>query len=201
MEEHANDLHFALFPFMAQGHMIPMIDTARLLAQRGVIITIFTTPLNAARFEATLARAIEFGLQIQILRLQFPCRDVGLPEGCENLDMVPSLGLAPNFFKAANMLQEQVEKLFGEIKPQPNCIISDHCLPYTAHIASKFNIPRISFLGVGCFCLLCFNNIFSSKVFESITSESEYFAVPGLPDNVEFNRQQHLEMGRLCLSC
>ncbi|KAJ4723640.1 Glycosyltransferase [Melia azedarach] len=195
MEEHANDLHFALFPFMAQGHMIPMIDTARLLAQRGVIITIFTTPLNAARFEATLARAIESGLQIQILRLQFPCRDVGLPEGCENLDMVPSLGLAPNFFKAANMLQEQVEKLFGEIKPQPNCIISDHCLPYTAHIASKFNIPRISFLGVGCFCLLCFNNLFSSKVLESITSESEYFAVPGLPDKVEFNRQQVDSLG------
>ncbi|KAJ4723649.1 Glycosyltransferase [Melia azedarach] len=196
MDAQANQqLHFALFPFMAQGHMIPMIDIAKLLAQRGVIITIFTTPLNAARFEVTLARAIESGLQIQILRLQFPCVELGLQEGCENLDMVPSLDLAPNFFRAADMLQDQVEKLFGEIKPQPNCIISDHCLPYTVHIASKFNIPRISFFGLGCFCILCYKNIFSSKVLESINSESEYFAVPGLPDKVEFNRQQVDSLG------
>ncbi|KAG2289668.1 hypothetical protein Bca52824_049272 [Brassica carinata] len=40
-------LHFVLFPFMAQGHMIPMVDIARLLAQRGVTITIVTTPYNA----------------------------------------------------------------------------------------------------------------------------------------------------------
>ncbi|KAF2565755.1 hypothetical protein F2Q68_00024298 [Brassica cretica] len=44
-------LHFVLFPFMAQGHMIPMVDIARLLAQRGVIITIVTTPYNAGRFK------------------------------------------------------------------------------------------------------------------------------------------------------
>jgi UDP-glucosyl transferase 73C len=60
-------LHFVLFPFMAQGHMIPMIDIARLLAQRGVTITIVTTPHNAARFKNVLNRAIESGLAINIL--------------------------------------------------------------------------------------------------------------------------------------
>lgn len=42
--------HFVLLPFMAQGHTIPMIDIARLLSQKGVIVTILMTPLNATRF-------------------------------------------------------------------------------------------------------------------------------------------------------
>ncbi|KAK1563108.1 hypothetical protein Q3G72_022457 [Acer saccharum] len=186
----SNQLHFVLFPFMAQGHMIPMIDIARLLAQRGVIITIVTTPHNAARFEKTLARAIESGLQIRLTQLQFPWEEAGLSEGCENFDLMPSLNLATNFLAAAGTLQEPVEKLFKELKPQPNCVISDSCLPYTAHIASKFNIPRISFQGICCFCLLCMHNTHVSKVLESITSESEYFVIPGLPDKVEFTKPQ-----------
>ncbi|MCD9560195.1 UDP-Glycosyltransferase [Datura stramonium] len=57
--------HFVLFPFMAQGHMIPMIDIARLLAQQGVLITILSTPSNANRFKSVIDRAIEAGLKIQ----------------------------------------------------------------------------------------------------------------------------------------
>ncbi|KAL5759752.1 hypothetical protein ACOSQ2_018590 [Xanthoceras sorbifolium] len=186
----ANQLHFVLFPYMAQGHMIPMIDIARLLAQCGVIITIVTTPHNAARFEKTLARAIDCGLQIRLIQLLFPWAEAGLPKGCENFDLMPLLGLAANFCTATEMLQEPVEKLFDELKPQPNCIISDFCLPYTAHIASKFNIPRIAFSGVGCFCLLCLHNTQVSNVLESINSESEYVVIPSLPDKVEFTKPQ-----------
>ena len=35
MASQSQPLHFILFPLMAQGHMIPMIDIAKLLAQRG----------------------------------------------------------------------------------------------------------------------------------------------------------------------
>ncbi|KAL5807424.1 hypothetical protein ACOSQ4_030157 [Xanthoceras sorbifolium] len=185
-----NQLHFVLFPHLAQGHMIPMIDIGRMLARRGVIITVVTTPHNAARFEKTLARAIDSGLQIRLIQLQLPWAAAGLPEGCENLDLMPSLDSAVNLFTAAAMLQEPVEKLLQELKPQPNCIISDVCAPYTAHIASKFNIPRIAFNGTGCFCLLCLHNSQVSNVLERITSESEYFVISGLPDKVEFTKPQ-----------
>jgi UDP:flavonoid glycosyltransferase YjiC (YdhE family) len=70
-------LHFILFPLMSQGHMIPMMDIAKLLAQRGVLVTVVTTTHNAARFEPTIARAVQSGLKIQVIRLHFPCQEAG----------------------------------------------------------------------------------------------------------------------------
>ncbi|XP_050380458.1 UDP-glycosyltransferase 73C1-like [Argentina anserina] len=185
-------LHFVLFPLMAQGHMIPMVDMARMLAQRGVTITIFTTPFNAARFKSVLDRAIEMGLQIRVIELKFPCQEAGLPEGCENFDMLPSPDLAFNFYNATAMLQEQVERLFPELTPKPNCIIADLCLPYTNNIANMFDVPRISFHVHCCFSLLCMYNLgVHYKVLERVTSDSEYFIVPGnLPDRIEVTKAQ-----------
>ncbi|KAK4724859.1 hypothetical protein R3W88_027638 [Solanum pinnatisectum] len=100
--------HFVLLPFMAQGHMIPMIDMARLLAQRGVIITILTKRLNANRFKNVVDHAIETGLKIQVVHLYFPSVEAGLPEGCENFDMLPSMDLGLKFFDAEQFINERL---------------------------------------------------------------------------------------------
>ncbi|XP_073000191.1 UDP-glucose flavonoid 3-O-glucosyltransferase 7-like [Typha latifolia] len=42
------DLHVFFLPFLAPGHMIPMLDIAALFADRGVCTTVVTTPTNAA---------------------------------------------------------------------------------------------------------------------------------------------------------
>jgi hypothetical protein len=47
MDSATGQPHFVLIPLMAQGHMIPMIDMARLFAERGVIVSLVTTPYNA----------------------------------------------------------------------------------------------------------------------------------------------------------
>ena len=190
MASQPHQLHFVLLPLMAQGHMIPMVDIARLLAQRGLIITVVTTPHNAARFKTTVARAVESGLQIQLIQLQFPCEEAGLPDGCENFDMLPSMEFAFNFFTATEMLHQPVDKLFENLTPRPSCIISDACLPWTADLARKFHVPRISFNGMSCFCLLCMRTSHISKVQESITSESDYFVLPGLPHQIEVTKAQ-----------
>ncbi|XP_021677408.2 UDP-glycosyltransferase 73C1 isoform X1 [Hevea brasiliensis] len=190
MASKSHQLHFILFPYMAQGHMIPMVDIARLLAQHGMIITIVTTPLNSKRFASTLARAVESGLEIHLLEVPFPSEKAGLPKECENIDMLPSLGLGLEFASATNLLQETVERLLKDLKPRPNCIISDMCLPYTSRIASKFQIPRIVFNGFGCFSMMCLHRLYKSQILESITSKSEYFEVPGLPDHILVTKEQ-----------
>jgi hypothetical protein len=95
-----------------------------------------------------------------------------------------------NIFDSTGMLKDPVEKLFEELAPPPSCIISDMLLPWTADIAHKFCIPRFSFLGVGCFCLLCLHSLRVHKPHETISSESEYFVLPGLPDHIEFTKSQ-----------
>ncbi|KAF2307483.1 hypothetical protein GH714_029073 [Hevea brasiliensis] len=74
-------LQFVLLPHLALGHMIPLVDMARLLAQHGVTVTIITTPFNAARFEMVIERAVESGFKIQLLKVPFPSEAVGLPPG------------------------------------------------------------------------------------------------------------------------
>ncbi|KAL2345119.1 hypothetical protein Fmac_006404 [Flemingia macrophylla] len=175
---------------MAQGHIIPMMDIARLLAQRGAIVTIFTTPKNASRFNSVLSRAISSGLQIQLVQLHFPSKEVGLPEGCENVDMVSSNDMIYKIFLALNLLQKPAEELFETLTPKPSCIISDFCIPWTLQVADKYHIPRISFHGFGCFTLHCLHQIYSSKICENLTSESEYFIIPGIPDQIHVTKEQ-----------
>lgn len=180
--------HFVLLPFMAQGHTIPIIDIARLLAQRGVIVTILMTPLNAIRFNNVIARAVEKGLNIHIIHLEFPSLEAGLPQDCENCDMILSIDMINKFFNATQMLETQVEVLLQDLKP--NCLISDLCFPWTTNVAKRIGIPRIVFHGMGSFSLLCLHNLRDGKLLESVGSENEYFSVPGLPDKVEVTKAQ-----------
>ncbi|KAL4605644.1 hypothetical protein ACB092_09G045100 [Castanea dentata] len=163
----SHQLHFVMVPLPFPGHLISTTDMARLFAQRGVIFTIVTTPLN------------------------LPLHEAGLPEGCENIDTVPSRGLFRNFFDAVSKLQQPLEQLLEEMEPSPSCIIADKNLAWTGDIANKFHIPRILFDGTSCFNLLCCHNILASKVNESASvSDLEPFVVPGLPDRIELTRAQ-----------
>jgi UDP-glucosyl transferase 73C len=191
LQANINVPHFVLFPLIAQGHIIPMIDIAKLLAQHGAIVTIFTTPKNASRFTSVLSRALLNGLQIKLITLNFPSKQAGLPDGCENFDMVTiSQDMMYNLFHAVSLLHKQADELFDKLSPKPNCIISDFCIPWTSQIAEKHHIPRISFHGFSSFCLHCMFKAFTSNILESINSDSEFFSVPGIPDKILVNKEQ-----------
>ncbi|KAL8216953.1 hypothetical protein R6Q57_023790 [Mikania cordata] len=182
--------HFLLVPHIGPGHAIPMIDMAKLLAkQPNVTVTIATTPLNATRYGATLAGHITAGLPLRFLEIPFPAVEAGLPEGCESTDQIPSLDFVPNFLSAIDMLQQKLEERFEMIDPRPNCIISDKYMSWTGDFADKYRLPRIMFDGMSCFNELCYNNLYTYKVFDGLP-ESEPFVIPGLPDRVELTRNQ-----------
>ncbi|KAJ8622792.1 hypothetical protein MRB53_031321 [Persea americana] len=185
--------HFIFIPLMAPGHMIPMVDMARLFAKRGVLATIITTPFNAARLMTTIDQAIESGLPIQLVQLPFPSREAGLPNGCENFDSIP-LGASPdlykNFFTALDLLEKPVEQFLEGIQPVPNCIISDVCFPWTSETARKLGIPRLVFHGTCCYALLFAHNLHRYRPFERVASEHEPFVVPGLHHRIEITKAQ-----------
>ncbi|KAL3536208.1 hypothetical protein ACH5RR_004669 [Cinchona calisaya] len=186
-------LNFILIPLMSPGHIIPMIDMARVLAGHGVAATIITTTSNAARFYAGIDRAAASGgLPIRLLQVQFPSEEAGLPKGCESVDNLPSYDLVKNFFSAIEMLQQPIEKFIEElIEPSSPCccIICDKHIAWTAETARKFQVPWISFDGMSCFTQLCIHNLHMTKVYEGIP-EGQPFILPNLPDKIKFTRNQ-----------
>ncbi|KAK9079337.1 hypothetical protein SSX86_001008 [Deinandra increscens subsp. villosa] len=190
------DLHFVLFPMMAQGHLVPMADFAQILAQRGATISIITTPNDANRIRPVISRAIEAKLKIQLLELQLPLAEAGLPEGCENMDKLPSFAYCKNLMAAIALLEQPAEDLLRKLSPPPDCIISDFLFPWTTDLARRFNIPRIVFNGPGCFYLLCMHVVIGSKLLESVESVTERVVLPGLPDRVEVTKLQIMGSSR-----
>ncbi|XP_034913908.1 UDP-glycosyltransferase 73D1 [Populus alba] len=186
----SSQLHFVLIPLMAQGHTIPMIDMARLISERGVTVSLVTTPHNASRFASIIERARESSLPVRLVQIPFPCEEVGLPIGYENLDTLPSRDLLKKFYIAVARLQQPLERILEHAKPRPSCIISDKCLSWTAKTAQRFNIPRIVFHGMCCFSLLSSNNIRLHKAHLTVSSDSEPFVVPGMPKSFEITKTQ-----------
>ncbi|MCE5166696.1 hypothetical protein HAX54_024316 [Datura stramonium] len=89
------------------------------------------------------------------------------------------------------MLETQVEELLQDLKPSPpNYLISDMCFPWTTKVSKRINIPRIVFHGICSFSLLCLHNLRDGKLLESISSDTEYFSVLGLPEKVEVIKAQ-----------
>ncbi|KAK3226657.1 hypothetical protein Dsin_006519 [Dipteronia sinensis] len=190
---------------MAQGHMIPMIDMARLFAEQGVIVSLITTPHNASRFETTIHRSNQqFDddqlPNIKLVRIPFPLDPSDFIKfeilvsptfsGYENLDTLPSRDLLKKFYNALDMLQEPLEQFLEKANPPPSCIISDKCLSWTSEVAEKFKIPRIVFHGMCCFSLLSSHNVMLYNAHNSVTSDSEPFLVPGLPQRIEVTKAQ-----------
>jgi UDP-glucosyl transferase 73C len=139
--------HFVLIPLMAQGHTIPMTDMARLLAEHGAQVSFITTPVNASRMAGFIDHTVAAGLTIQFVELHFPAVEFGLPDGCENADMIKSIDQFKNLMEACAALREPLTAYLRQQIPSPSCIISDVAHWWTAGIAREFGIPRLSFNG------------------------------------------------------
>ncbi|TKY59058.1 Scopoletin glucosyltransferase [Spatholobus suberectus] len=182
-------LHIFFLPFMAHGHMIPSVDMAKLFAAKGVRTTIITTPLNAP----TISKAIEKtkthqSKEIQIQTIKFPSAKVGLPEGCEHADSVPSPDLFPAFFKATTLLQEPFEQLL--LHQHPNCVVADVFFPWATDSAAKFGIPRLVFHGTSFFSLCATEAMRLYEPYNNTSSDSELFVIPNFPGEIKMTRLQ-----------
>ncbi|MQL98638.1 hypothetical protein Taro_031354 [Colocasia esculenta] len=182
--------HFVLVPLLAPGHMIPMVDMARLLAAHGAVVSVAITPVNAARIGDVIRRCADSGLPVHFIELPFPCREVGLPEGCENLDLLPSRSLFPNFHRAARTLLEPLEQQLRRSRPAPSCVVSDSAFPWTRELARSFGVPWLLFHGFCCFALLCQHNLHEHKTHLHVASDSDPFVLPCLGQRIEVTRAQ-----------
>ncbi|XP_073311475.1 scopoletin glucosyltransferase-like [Primulina huaijiensis] len=177
-------LHLFFLPFMAHGHIIPMLDMAKLFNSRGVRTTILST----LAFSDPIKKAQESGIEIGLIIIRLPNRESGLPEYIQRLDQVTTVDLVQKFVEAISLLQEPVEKLIQEFNP--NCLVSDTFFPWTTDSAAKFGIPRLVFHGTGYLARCASEQMRLHKPFKNVSSDSEPFILPYLPHQLKFTRTQ-----------
>ncbi|XP_008794291.2 anthocyanidin 3-O-glucosyltransferase 4-like [Phoenix dactylifera] len=170
--------------------MNPMIDIACLLAEHHVTVTVLTTPANASRIRSTIDRISNSALPIQFIPLHFPGTEVGLPEGCENMDSITSTTMITTFLSASKLMRKQMVHHLHKLKPAPSCIITGMGFAWTYKIAREFGVPCFLFHGFSCFSLFCLHNLHLYKSHQTASSPTEPFLLPGLPHRFEITRSQ-----------
>ncbi|XP_039142582.1 scopoletin glucosyltransferase-like [Dioscorea cayenensis subsp. rotundata] len=189
MATKTQDLHILFFPYMAPGHILPMINMAKLFANRGVRTTILTTPANTS-----IVKPIISNSPIELALIPFPSAAAGLPEGCENLSSVPSTNLIPYFLRAVVMLSEPFDQILKEL--HPNITIIDGFFPWTIDITSKLGITQLVFYGTGFFPVCLIDSIEKYKPHETLPDETKSFLVPGIPHRIELLKTQVLDTSK-----
>ncbi|GAU17168.1 hypothetical protein TSUD_177980 [Trifolium subterraneum] len=183
-----NQLNVIFVPYPSPGHMIPMIDTARLFAKHGVSVIIITTHANVSSFQKTIDTDFSLGYPIKTHLIQFPSAQVGLPDGVENLKDGTSNEILDKITRGIRMLQDPIEVLFQEF--QPDCIVTDMMYPWTVEAAAKLGIPRIHFYSSSYFSNCAFHFIMKYRPHDGLVSDTQKFTIPGLPHTIEMTPLQ-----------
>ncbi|XP_062178585.1 UDP-glycosyltransferase 73C6-like [Phragmites australis] len=181
--------HFVFIPLMFQGHLIPAVDTALLLATHGALASIVVTPSNTGRIRPTIDFARKSGLPVRLVELALDCAAEGLPDGADDVDKVPSC-LWTNYFRAVALLREPLERHLRAHEPYPTCVVSDFCHPWAKELAASFEVPRLCFFSMCSFCLLCQHNVERFNAYDGVDDDNELVIVPGLEKRFEVSRAQ-----------
>ncbi|CAJ1939539.1 unnamed protein product [Sphenostylis stenocarpa] len=188
MSNEVHSLHVFFIPFLAYGHFIPTVDMAKIFAEKGVKVTIITTPLNAPFITKTIGKAKTTSNMIHVQTIELPCAEAGLPNGCENTNSITSGALFPAFFKACGLLQDPFEQLL--LEQRPNCVVADVMFPWATNSAAKFGVLSLVYDGTSFFSICANECIRLYEPYKNVTSDSEPFVIPNLPGEIKMTRMQ-----------
>ncbi|KAL5556573.1 hypothetical protein UlMin_038809 [Ulmus minor] len=128
-------LHIALFPWLAFGHIIPFLELAKKIAQKGHTVSFISTPKNIKRLPKIPQN---LSPSINLVQLPFP-RETNLPQNAEATIDVP-YNLVPYLKKAYDGLQNPLAH-FLETNT-PDWIIYDFAPHWLPSIAEKLGVSR-----------------------------------------------------------
>ncbi|KAK9058220.1 hypothetical protein SSX86_023060 [Deinandra increscens subsp. villosa] len=167
--------HFVLFPFMSQGHSIPLLHLSHILSNRHISVTVITTSANHSAVKSTLKND-----SISVIDISFPDNSVTAPPGVEITDKLPCMSSFIDFVDSTKQLQPQFELAVRNLPPV-SCIISDGFLFWTQDSADKLGIPRLVFNGMNIFSMTMCNIMEQFKPHAAVGSDNEPFPVPDFP--------------------
>ncbi|PON84446.1 UDP-glucuronosyl/UDP-glucosyltransferase [Trema orientale] len=181
-----NKLHIAIFPWLAQGHLIPFLQVSTFLAQKGHRVSFISTPKNLRRLPKLIPQSLSH--LITFVELPLP-RVEGLPDGAESTSELP-IDKVPFLKRAYDGLQPGLTRFLEE---------SCHVINWVVHDFASHWLPRVaSGLGVKLVFFCIFNATtmsFTGPPSEAVSgyrSRPEDFTVvptwwgPDLPNGVAF---------------
>ncbi|KAE8720422.1 UDP-Glycosyltransferase superfamily protein [Hibiscus syriacus] len=132
-------LHIAVFPWLAYGHIAPFLHVSQFLAQKGHRIYYLSTPKNISRLPVLPPNLRS---NISFIPLSLPHVD-GLPPGVESTSELP-IQKVPFLKKAHDKLETQLAE-FLRRSPQVKLIIHDFCPYWLVHVATQLGISLVFF--------------------------------------------------------
>ncbi|KAF0914797.1 hypothetical protein E2562_031523 [Oryza meyeriana var. granulata] len=142
--------HLAIFPFMAKGHTIPLIQLVNYLRHHQLAtITFFTTPGNGPFVRSGLSGAGDD--DVAVVELDFPTNVPGIPPGVESAEGLTSMASFVAFAHAVSLLRPQFEASVAAMQPPASVIVADAFLYWTNDSAASLGVPKVSFLGTSTF--------------------------------------------------
>jgi hypothetical protein len=132
--------HVLVVPYPAQGHLLPLLDLAALLAARGLAVTVAVTAGNAPLLTPLAAACPSVG----IVTLPFPSPAPWLPEGCcgENTKDLPR-GLFRPFMASLAALRAPLQAWCEGRRV--TAIVSDLFTGWTRPLAAELGVPHVTF--------------------------------------------------------
>ncbi|KAM6583495.1 hypothetical protein CsatB_010497 [Cannabis sativa] len=137
-----NQLHVAVFPWLAQGHLLPFFQVSMFLVQKGHRVSFITTPKNHSRLPKNLIPS-KLSHLITFVDLPLPTVD-GLPDGAESTADLP-IHKVPFLKKAFDGLQPSMTKFLQDSGHDVTWIISDFVCHWLPPLASRFRIKLVLF--------------------------------------------------------
>ncbi|XP_010265810.1 PREDICTED: UDP-glycosyltransferase 92A1-like [Nelumbo nucifera] len=180
--------NIVLFPFMAQGHLIPFLALALQIRQRtGCIVTVVNTPLNIRNLRSLLPPSTS----IRLVELPFRSQDHGLPPESENTDLLPPTHVIRLVY-ASFSLKPSFKRLISDITQQQGhphvCIIADMLLGWTVEVANDLGILHFAFITGSAYGVAIFFSLWLELPHRR--TESDEFSLPDFPEVSRVHRSQ-----------
>nr|GMC50725.1 UDP-glycosyltransferase 89B2-like [Ipomoea batatas] len=174
-------VHVLVFPYPAQGHMLPLLDLTHQLALRNVAITVLVTPKNLPILSPLLSRHPS----INTLVLPFPASPA-IPAGVENAKDLPASGFRV-LMVALGGLQDQIVDWFRSHPSPPTAILSDIFVGFTHRLAAEVGVPRYTFSPSGAAAMSVIFTLWREMPKrKNPNDQNEIFRFPDVPNSPEF---------------
>ncbi|KAK8921548.1 hypothetical protein KSP39_PZI020202 [Platanthera zijinensis] len=163
------NLHMLFFPLMTKGHILPMVEIAKLFAARGVVVTLLTTPANA-----TLISLQDSSIRLHLI----PIAENGVTVSDDFATLLDSVAT----------LRLPFDEILRDLSP--DCVVSDFFMPWTYDVAFAHGVPRLVFDGFSFFTRCLEDAYLKQNPMHDLAPDAQTFVLHSLPDRFEFLRSQ-----------